>query len=38
VIIAETRSGQVALSLKALQEDPLIPFADQEGRLNDTAP
>ncbi|MFE7484958.1 S1 RNA-binding domain-containing protein [Streptomyces sp. NPDC057552] len=24
VIIAETRSGQVTLSLKALQEDPLI--------------
>ncbi|MFE5883309.1 S1 RNA-binding domain-containing protein [Streptomyces hydrogenans] len=32
VIIAETRSGQVTLSLKALQEDPLIRFADQAGR------
>lgn len=33
VIIAETRSGQVTLSLKALQEDPLIRFADQVGRV-----
>ncbi|MBF9072270.1 S1 RNA-binding domain-containing protein [Streptacidiphilus sp. NEAU-YB345] len=33
VIIAETRSGQVTLSLKALQEDPLIRFADQAGRV-----
>ncbi|WP_229925649.1 S1 RNA-binding domain-containing protein [Streptomyces longispororuber] len=33
VIIAETRSGQVTLSLKALQEDPLIRFADQVGRI-----
>jgi small subunit ribosomal protein S1 len=33
VIIAETRSGQVVLSLKALQEDPLIRFADQAGRV-----
>ncbi|MET8479295.1 S1 RNA-binding domain-containing protein [Streptomyces clavifer] len=33
VIIAETRSGQVTLSLKALQEDPLIRFADQAGRI-----
>ncbi|MET9221283.1 MULTISPECIES: S1 RNA-binding domain-containing protein [unclassified Streptomyces] len=33
VIIAETRSGQVVLSLKALQEDPLIQFADQAGRV-----
>ncbi|MEU1309025.1 S1 RNA-binding domain-containing protein [Streptomyces cinnamoneus] len=33
VIVAETRSGQVALSLKALQEDPLILFADQVGRV-----
>ncbi|QES52826.1 hypothetical protein DEJ50_32680 [Streptomyces venezuelae] len=31
VIIAETRTGQVTLSLKALQEDPLIRFADQAG-------
>ncbi|MEV8328434.1 S1 RNA-binding domain-containing protein [Kitasatospora sp. NPDC056731] len=33
VIIAETRSGQVTLSLKALQEDPLIRFADQVGQV-----
>ncbi|MFE3582677.1 S1 RNA-binding domain-containing protein [Streptomyces vinaceus] len=33
VIIAETRSGQVTLSLKALQEDPLTRFADQVGRV-----
>ncbi|MFE4176794.1 S1 RNA-binding domain-containing protein [Streptomyces sp. NPDC056909] len=33
VIIAETRSGQVMLSLKALQEDPLVRFADQVGRV-----
>ncbi|MBC2866417.1 S1 RNA-binding domain-containing protein [Streptomyces mexicanus] len=33
VILAETRSGQVTLSLKALQEDPLIRFADQVGRV-----
>lgn len=33
VIIAETRSGQVTLSLKAMQEDPLIRFADQVGRV-----
>ncbi|MEV6973174.1 S1 RNA-binding domain-containing protein [Kitasatospora sp. NPDC093806] len=33
VIIAETRTGQVTLSLKALQEDPLIRFADQVGRV-----
>ncbi|MEU6845581.1 S1 RNA-binding domain-containing protein [Streptomyces sp. NPDC046716] len=33
VIIAETRSGQVILSLKVLQEDPLIHFADQVGRI-----
>ncbi|MFE9803728.1 S1 RNA-binding domain-containing protein [Streptomyces goshikiensis] len=33
VIIAETRSGQVTLSLKALQEDPLTGFADQVGRV-----
>ncbi|MFF4081614.1 S1 RNA-binding domain-containing protein [Streptomyces sp. NPDC001777] len=33
VIIAETRSGQVTLSLKALREDPLIRFADQVGRV-----
>ncbi|UXY17604.1 S1 RNA-binding domain-containing protein [Streptomyces cynarae] len=33
VIMAETRSGQVTLSMKALQEDPLIRFADQVGRV-----
>ncbi|MET9922541.1 S1 RNA-binding domain-containing protein [Streptomyces sp. NPDC006435] len=33
VIIAETRSGQVTLSLKALQKDPLVRFADQAGRI-----
>ncbi|MFE9099046.1 S1 RNA-binding domain-containing protein [Streptomyces sp. NPDC007264] len=33
VITAETRSGQVTLSLKALQEDPLSRFADQVGRV-----
>ncbi|GAA2440011.1 S1 RNA-binding domain-containing protein [Streptomyces lavendulocolor] len=31
VIITETRSGQVTLSLKALREDPLIRFVDQVG-------
>ncbi|WP_245703588.1 S1 RNA-binding domain-containing protein [Streptomyces lushanensis] len=33
VISAETRSGQVTLSLKAMQENPLIRFADQVGRV-----
>lgn len=33
VIITETRTGQVTLSLKALQEDPLIRFADQAGQV-----
>jgi small subunit ribosomal protein S1 len=33
VITAETRTGQVTLSLKALQDDPLIRFADQVGRV-----
>ncbi|MFF4055521.1 S1 RNA-binding domain-containing protein [Streptomyces sp. NPDC001668] len=33
VIMAETRFGQVSLSLKALQEDPLIHFEDQVGRV-----
>ncbi|MFJ3619372.1 S1 RNA-binding domain-containing protein [Streptomyces iakyrus] len=33
VIISETRSGQVTLSLKALQEDPLIQFAVRAGRV-----
>jgi small subunit ribosomal protein S1 len=32
VLDADTRRGQVAVSLKALQEDPLIRFADQLGR------
>ncbi|MGW9072849.1 S1 RNA-binding domain-containing protein [Streptomyces yangpuensis] len=29
----DTRRGQVQLSLKALQEDPLVPFADQAGMV-----
>ncbi|MER5915565.1 S1 RNA-binding domain-containing protein [Streptomyces sp. NPDC001982] len=33
VLIAETRQGQVAISMKALQEDPLIRFADQAGQV-----
>ncbi len=33
VIMPETRSGQVTLSLKALQEDPLVRLADHVGRL-----
>lgn len=33
VIVAEARSGQVTLSLRALQEDPLIRFSDQAGRV-----
>ncbi|MEU7372450.1 S1 RNA-binding domain-containing protein [Streptomyces albidoflavus] len=33
VINAETRTGQVAVSLKALREDPLVRFADQVGRV-----
>ncbi|MFZ3492338.1 S1 RNA-binding domain-containing protein [Streptomyces sp. 5.8] len=33
VIVAETRQGQVTVSLKALQEDPLIRFADQVGEV-----
>ncbi|MER6104570.1 S1 RNA-binding domain-containing protein [Streptomyces sp. NPDC001832] len=31
IIDIDTRRGQVQLSPKALQEDPLIPFADQAG-------
>ncbi|MFF9340173.1 MULTISPECIES: S1 RNA-binding domain-containing protein [unclassified Streptomyces] len=31
IIDVDTRRGQVQLSLKALQEDPLLPFADQAG-------
>lgn len=31
VVVSETRSGQVTISLKALQPDPLIAFAAQEG-------
>ncbi|MFE3599664.1 S1 RNA-binding domain-containing protein [Streptomyces sp. NPDC059142] len=33
VIIAETRTGQVTLSPKALQDDPLTRFVDQVGRV-----
>ncbi|MFJ9167307.1 S1 RNA-binding domain-containing protein [Kitasatospora sp. NPDC101801] len=33
VFIAETRRGQVSLSLKALQEDPFIRFADRAGEV-----
>ncbi|WP_385622574.1 S1 RNA-binding domain-containing protein [Streptomyces sp. P8-A8] len=33
MIVAEARSGQVTLSLRALQEDPLIRFSDQAGRV-----
>ncbi|WP_405888245.1 S1 RNA-binding domain-containing protein [Streptomyces sp. NBC_01136] len=33
VLAAETRTGQVTLSLKALQEDPLVRFADHVGRV-----
>ncbi|MDX3488379.1 S1 RNA-binding domain-containing protein [Streptomyces sp. ID05-18] len=31
IIGIDTRRGQVQLSLKPLQEDPLLPFADQAG-------
>ncbi|MFF7816447.1 S1 RNA-binding domain-containing protein [Streptomyces sp. NPDC007945] len=31
IIDVDTRRGQVQLSLKALHEDPLVPFADQAG-------
>jgi ribosomal protein S1 len=33
VLNADTRQGQVAVSLKALQEDPLIRFADHVGTV-----
>lgn len=33
VLISETRSGQVAISLKALQENPLVRFAEQAGKV-----
>lgn len=33
VLAAETRTGQVTLSLKALQEDPLVRFAEHVGRV-----
>ncbi|MEV6512835.1 S1 RNA-binding domain-containing protein [Streptomyces sp. NPDC051642] len=33
VIMSETRSGQVTISLKALLEDPLVRFADQTGHV-----
>jgi ribosomal protein S1 len=33
VIMSETRQGQVTISLKALQEDPLVDFASQAGQV-----
>ncbi|MFI6864051.1 S1 RNA-binding domain-containing protein [Streptomyces sp. NPDC050421] len=33
VIMSETRDGRVTLSLKALLDDPFVPFAEQEGRV-----
>lgn len=33
VLISETRSGQVAISLKALEENPLVRFAEQAGKV-----
>lgn len=33
VITSETRDGQVAVSLKALVPDPLVAFAEEEGRV-----
>jgi ribosomal protein S1 len=33
VLSADTRQGQVAVSLKALREDPLIRFADRVGEV-----
>ncbi|MEV7646036.1 S1 RNA-binding domain-containing protein [Streptomyces rubiginosohelvolus] len=33
IIDVDTRRGQVQLSLKALQEDPLLSFADKAGRV-----
>lgn len=33
VIMSETRNGQVTISLKALLDDPFVPFAAQEGRV-----
>lgn len=33
IIDVDTRRGQVQLSLKALQADPLVPFADQAGMV-----
>ncbi|WP_107499242.1 S1 RNA-binding domain-containing protein [Streptomyces uncialis] len=33
VLDADTRQGQVAVSLKAPQEDPLLGFADQVGKV-----
>jgi small subunit ribosomal protein S1 len=33
VLAAETRTGQATLSLKALQEDPLVRFAEHVGRV-----
>ncbi|MFG3101034.1 S1 RNA-binding domain-containing protein [Streptomyces sp. NPDC048182] len=33
VVVTETRSGQVTLSVKALRENPLIRFADHVGQV-----
>ncbi|OWA02238.1 hypothetical protein B9W68_27495 [Streptomyces sp. CS227] len=33
VVNAETRTGQITVSLKALRKDPLVRFADQAGRI-----
>lgn len=33
VIMSETREGQVTISLKALLDDPFVPYAEQEGRV-----
>ncbi|MFJ3819141.1 S1 RNA-binding domain-containing protein [Streptomyces sp. NPDC090056] len=33
IIDVDNRRGQVQLSLEALQEDPLVPFADQTGMV-----
>ncbi|MFH8617284.1 S1 RNA-binding domain-containing protein [Streptomyces sp. NPDC017979] len=33
IIDVDTRRGQVQLSLKALQENPLVPFTDQVGTI-----
>ncbi|MFI6649896.1 S1 RNA-binding domain-containing protein [Streptomyces sp. NPDC050529] len=33
VLMSETRYGQVSISLKALLDDPFVPFAEQEGHV-----